>query len=105
MVLPPEGCTLLALSVQSLNVSVKVLVVPSVYLTVAVPDVTPLVAEPRKPRTVPLDAGFTGMICPVVWEFSGEAAGPFGQVNVILLDPTLVLLPGVSPAVCSACAE
>src|SRR5438034_10748448 len=88
---------------QSVRPSVKFWVVLSVYVMVAVTDVAPLVAAPRKPSLVVVEAVLSLTTWPAVWRLSLARLGTWGQLNGRPL--TTSVFPGPSPAAVSACCE
>src|SRR5579875_1533247 len=96
---------------QSSKVSVYDWLVPSVYSivpfpdssVVSVPNWVPMVDAPRKVSCVADDEAGIRIVCPLARTLSGAPAGTFGQFRVV--EPTLSVAPGASPAAVSACSE
>src|SRR5207248_3405653 len=106
MLLPGTGGNPPAPSVQSLNIAVRWVVVPSVYVTVAVPPapaLPALVALPSSPIVDACAGAASGMVCPAASMLSSVATGTSGQVYPIPFAVTVP--PGVTPCAASACAE
>ena len=68
------------MSIQSANVTVAVLVLPSAYVTVKVPLVLPYADAPTTPRVVPVP--LTATVWPSATTLSGWPGATSGQVIV-----------------------